>query len=106
MENSNIQLNIKIITLLVLIENAFKVDVNFQISRFQLTLTLTSPKNKHFTLSLCICVYFIYVYRYTRLLFHKKTFVTSSCEVSVIPDFLQKLLSQNYRSFNHEKALN
>ena len=28
-ENSNIQLNIKIITLLVLKENAFKVDVNF-----------------------------------------------------------------------------
>ena len=43
-ENSNIQLNIKIITLLVLKENAFKVDVHFQISRFPLTLTLTSPK--------------------------------------------------------------
>ena len=43
-ENSNIQLNIKIITLLVLNENAFKVDVSFQISRFSLTLTLTSPK--------------------------------------------------------------
>ena len=38
-ENSNIQLNIKMITLLVLKENAFKVEVNFQISRFQLTLT-------------------------------------------------------------------
>ena len=43
-ENSNIQSNIKIITLLVLKENAFKVDVNFQISRFPSTLTLTSPK--------------------------------------------------------------
>ena len=42
-ENSNIQLNIKIITVLVLKENEFKVDVNFQISRFPLTLTLTSP---------------------------------------------------------------
>ena len=40
-ENSNIQLNIKIITLLVLKENAFKVDVNFHISRFPLTLVLT-----------------------------------------------------------------
>ena len=45
-ENSNIHLNIKIITLLVLKENAFKVDINFQISRFPLTLTLTSPKNE------------------------------------------------------------
>ena len=43
-ENSNIQLNIKIITRLVNMKNAFKVDVNFQISRFPLTLTLTSPK--------------------------------------------------------------
>ena len=47
-ENSNIQLNIKIITLLVLKENAFKVGVNFQISRFPLTLTLTSPKKMKF----------------------------------------------------------
>ena len=31
-ENSNIQLNIKIITLLVLKENAFKVDVNSNIT--------------------------------------------------------------------------
>ena len=44
----NIQLNIKIITFLVLQENAFKVDVNFQISRFPLTLTLTSPKEMKF----------------------------------------------------------
>ena len=43
-ENSNIQLNIKIITLSVLKENAFKVDEIFQISQFPLTLTLTSPK--------------------------------------------------------------
>ena len=43
-ENSNIQLNTKIITLLVLMENTFKVDVNFQISRFPLTLTLASSK--------------------------------------------------------------
>ena len=43
-ENSNIQLNIKIIALLVLKENAFRVDVNFQISRFALTPTLTSTK--------------------------------------------------------------
>ena len=43
-ENSNIQLDMKIITPLVLKENAFKVDVNFQISRFPLTLTLTSSK--------------------------------------------------------------
>ena len=47
-ENSNIQLNIKIITFLVLKENSFKVDVNFQISRFPLTLTLTSPKKMKF----------------------------------------------------------
>ena len=47
-ENSNIQLNIKIITLLVLKENAFKVDVNFQISRFPMTLTLMSPKKMKF----------------------------------------------------------
>ena len=53
-ENSNIQLNDKIITLLVLKENAFRVDVNFQISRFPLTLTLTSPKKRNFNLSLCL----------------------------------------------------
>ena len=53
-ENSNIPLNIKIITLLVLMENAFKVDVNFQISRFPLTLTFTSPKKRNFNLSLCL----------------------------------------------------
>ena len=53
-ENSNIQLNIKLITLLVLKENPFKVDVNFQISRFPLTLTLTSPKKSDFKLSLCL----------------------------------------------------
>ena len=47
-ENSNIQLNNKIITLLVLKENAFKVGVNFQISRFPSTLTLTSPKKMKF----------------------------------------------------------
>ena len=43
-ENGNIQLNIKIIMLLVLKENAFELDVLFQISRFPFTLTLTSPK--------------------------------------------------------------
>ena len=43
-ENSNIQLNIKINMLLVLKENAFKLDVHFQISRFPFTLTVTSPK--------------------------------------------------------------
>ena len=43
-ENSNIQLTIKIITLLVLKENAFKVDVNFQISLFPLTMMLTPQK--------------------------------------------------------------
>ena len=53
-ENSNIQLNIKIITLLVLKENVFKVDINCQISRFLLTLTLTLPKNDCFNLSLCL----------------------------------------------------
>ena len=37
-ENSNIQLNIKIITLLVLKENALKVDVNFQISRITIPI--------------------------------------------------------------------
>ena len=47
-ENSNIQLNIEIIKLLVLKENALKVDVNFQLLRFQLTLTLTSPKKMKF----------------------------------------------------------
>ena len=56
-ENSNIQLNIKIITLLVLKENAFKVEVNFQISRFPLTLTLTSSKKNDFNLSLCFNEY-------------------------------------------------
>ena len=53
-ENSNIQLNIKIIVLLVLKENAFKLDVHFQISRFPFTLTLTSPKKCNFNLSLCL----------------------------------------------------
>ena len=53
-ENSNIQLNIEIITLLVLKENAFKVDVNFQISRFPMTLTLTSPTKLNLNLSLCL----------------------------------------------------
>ena len=47
-ENRNIQLNIKIIMLLVLTENAFKLDVLFQISRFPFTLTLTSPKKMKF----------------------------------------------------------
>ena len=47
-KNSNIQLNIKIITLLVLKENRFKVDVNFQILRDPLTLTLTSPQKMKF----------------------------------------------------------
>ena len=53
-ENSNIQLNIKIIMLLVLKENAFKLDVRFQISRFPFTLTLTSQKKINFNLSLCL----------------------------------------------------
>ena len=43
-ENSNIQLITKIIMLLVLKENAFKLDVQYQISRFPFTLMLTSPK--------------------------------------------------------------
>ena len=43
-EISNIQLDIKIITPFVLKGNTFKVDVNFQISRFPLKLALTSPK--------------------------------------------------------------
>ena len=51
-ENSNIQLNIKILTILVIKENAFKVGVNFHISRFPLTLTLTSPKK----ITFCLCV--------------------------------------------------
>ena len=49
MENSNIQLNVKMITLLVLKKNTFKVVVNFQMSRFPLTLTLTSPKKMKFS---------------------------------------------------------
>ena len=53
-ENSNIQLNIIIIMLLVLKENAFKLDVYFQISRSSFTLTLTSPKKCNFNLSLCL----------------------------------------------------
>ena len=51
-ENSNIQLNIIIIMLLVLKENAFKLDVHFQMSRSSFTLTLTSPKN---AILICLC---------------------------------------------------
>ena len=39
-ENSNVKLDIKIIMLLVLQENAFKLDVRF----LNITMTLTSPK--------------------------------------------------------------
>ena len=53
-ENSSIQLNIKIITLLVLKENAFNLDVHFQISRFPFTVTLTSPKKNEFLICLCV----------------------------------------------------
>ena len=52
-ENSNIQLSIKIIRLLVLKENVFKMDISCQISRFPLTLTLTLPKNE---VLICLCV--------------------------------------------------
>ena len=52
-ENSNIKLNIKICMLLVLKENAFKLDVQFQISRYPFTPTFTSPKNE---ILICLCV--------------------------------------------------
>ena len=46
-EKSNIQLNIKIIVLLVLKENAFNMDVQFQISRnFNLSLCLNDDHAK------------------------------------------------------------
>ena len=44
-ENSNIQLNINMVTPLVLKYNAFKESVNFQKLYFPLTLMLTSSKN-------------------------------------------------------------
>ena len=50
-ENSNIQLSIKIIRLLVLKENVFKMVISCQIPRFPLTLTLT--KNE---VLICLCV--------------------------------------------------
>ena len=51
---SNIQLHIKMITLLVLKQSTFKVNVNFEILCFPLKLMFTLSKKKDSLISLCV----------------------------------------------------